>query len=168
MDLPAVFCPERFSRRGEFTAWGLAILVFAAWIGLSVRGQAAPVLMQALAGFLLLAGLATSLTNWMDRHTELRLETDGVGFANGLRRVRLAWSEIRQVQVFPSNLGDRVRVVGEKSYFSFRKLNEVSLRGQVKGRMGFAEGERILQVILEKAHLERIEKPGFGYYYVRK
>jgi hypothetical protein len=168
MDTPAAFRPERFSRRGELTAWGLAVLVFAAWIALAARGQTVPSLLQLLAIFLLLAGLAISLTNWIDRHTLLRLETDGVNFENGLRRVHLAWDEIRQVQVFPSNLGDRVRVVGEKTFFSFRKLDEVVLRGQVKGRMGFADGERILQHILEKAHLEQLDRPGFGYYYARK
>ncbi len=169
MNTPATFHPERFSRRGEITAWGLAILAFAAWMALAARGQAVHPLLVALAVFLLLAGLAISLTNWIDRHTVLHLEADGLRFENGLRRVQMRWDEIRQAQVFPSQMGDRVRVVGETTFFSFRKLNEVSLRGQVKGRMGFADGERILQHIVETAGLQPVDRqPGFGYYYARK
>jgi hypothetical protein len=44
----------------------------------------------------------------------------------------------------------------------------VSLRGQVRGRMGFAEGERILGHILKATGLKRVEQPGEGYYYARK
>jgi hypothetical protein len=47
-------------------------------------------------------------------------------------------------------------------------LGEVSLRGQVRGRVGFADGDLILSYILDKARLTRIEQPGNGYYYARE
>src|SRR5512133_1855299 len=122
MDLPAEFRPERFSRRGEITAWGLALLAFLAWGWTMTRGFETPAVLKFVALFCVLAGLAISLSNWSDRRTRLRLEPDGVAFENGLRRVRLAWDEIREMRVFPSNLGDQVRVIGEQTFFMFRTL----------------------------------------------
>lgn len=168
MDIPVQFRPERFSRRGEITAWALAILALIGWIALITRGLPVPALYIALALFLLVAGVATSLSNWSDRHTLIRLETGAVSFENGLRRVRLTWDEIRKVQIFNSNLGDQVRVSGERTFFTFRLLGEVSLHGQVRGRMGFADGDRILQHILQATGLKRVERPGQGYYYARE
>jgi hypothetical protein len=168
MDTPAEFRPERFSRRGEATAWGLAILTLVGWIAAAARGQTVPAPYSALTIFLLVAGLAVSLSNWSDRQTVLRLEANGVRFENGLRRVHFTWSEIQKVQVFPSNMGDKVRVSSERTFFAFRLLGEVSLHGQVRGRMGFADGERILRHILQAAGLKRVEQPGEGYYYARE
>jgi hypothetical protein len=168
MQIPAEIRPESFSRRGEITAWVLAMLTLVSWIALVVRGLQAPVFLVILTLFLLVAALAVSLSNWSDRHTVLRLEADSVAFENGLRRVYMKWGEIQKVQIFPSNLGDRVRVSGAQTFFSFRLLGEVSLRGQVRGRMGFTDGERILRHILQATGLKRIEKTGEGYYYARE
>lgn len=157
MELPAEFHPERFSRRGEFTAWSLTVLAFGGWAFILWRGGQASLPYSLLSFFVLLAALAISLTNWMDRRTTLRLDANGVQFENGLRRVRLSWQEIQQVQVFPSRLGRQVRVYGKQSFFSFRTLGEVSLRGEVRSRLGFVEGERILRHILEQSGLQRVE-----------
>lgn len=168
METPVEFRPECFSRRGEITAWGLAIFTLAGWFALRLRGLPVPLLLSALAIFLVLAAFAVSLSNWSDRRTLLRLEADGVRFENGLRRVYMPWKDIQMVQIFPSNLGDQVRVTGARTFFNFRMLGEVSLRGQVRGRLGFSDGDRILQHILEAAQLKRVEGPGAGYTYARR
>ena len=168
LQTPVEIRAESFSRRGEITAWILAILTLVSCFALRARGFPVPGFFILLTLFLVVAALAISLSNWSDRHTLLRLESGGVRFENGLRRVYLAWDEIQMVQVFPSNLGDRVRVSGAQTFFSFRLLGEVSLRGQVRGRMGFADGERILRHILQATGLKRFEKPGEGYYYARE
>jgi hypothetical protein len=168
MQTPAEIRPESFSRRGEITAWVLEILTLVSWFALQVRGYPVPKFFIFLTTFLLISALAISLSNWSDRHTLLRLEADGVHFENGLRRVDLSWNEIQKVHIFPSNLGDRVRVTGDRKFFTFRLLGEVSLRGQVRGRMGFADGERILRHILQATGLKRFDKPGEGYYYARE
>lgn len=164
----AEFRPELLSRRGEFVAWGLSLVLAAAWLVLLVLGQPVFWGLPLLLAFISLAALGISLGNWMDRHTLIRLHTSGVEFENGLRHARLAWNEIRQVQVFPSGWGDKVRVVGEQVHFSFRTLGEVKLQGEVKGHMGFTEGQKVLQHILEKANLKQIEQSGSGYYYARE
>ncbi|HEX7973262.1 MAG TPA: hypothetical protein VF498_02555 [Anaerolineales bacterium] len=166
--LPGEFHPELLSRRGEAVAWGTALLVWSAWLIVRLRGLPVIAAVPLLAVVLLLAALSISLGNWMDRQTVLRLEPDGIEYQNGLRHARLDWNDIRQVQVFPSNWGKKVQVVGGNAHFEFRTLGEVKVQGETKGRMGFTEGEWILSKILDAAHLRRIEHPGPGYYYARE
>ena len=164
------FHPELNSRRGELIAWGSTLLVAAGWVVLVVSGNRVPGSVPLLGILLLLAALSISLGNWMDRQTCLRLEPGGVSFQNGLRTVRLDWEQIRQVQVYPGKWGKRVSVIGPDSHFEFRTLGEVTVQGEVKGRLGFVEGERILQKILDDAGM--VPKPdspsSSPYYYVRK
>ncbi|MFM8321387.1 MAG: hypothetical protein ACKOC5_10765 [Chloroflexota bacterium] len=167
MQLPAEFRPESFSRRGEATAWGMAILAILTWVFLAARGQPVPLAIRFVAGFTLLAGAAISLTNWSDRRTVLRLSESGIAYANGLRSVQLPWEQILQVRVYPSNLGDQVRVVGKQTFFTFRTYGEARLGEQVRGRMGFAAGEQILNQVRRSAGLNHIERSGPAYIYTR-
>jgi len=161
------FRPEVLSRRGEAWAWLTAFLALTAWLMLRFTGQGSAGIALTLAIVLVLAAASISLGNWMDRHTLLHLDSHGVSFHNGLRQVQLTWDEIQQVQVFPSNWGNKVRVLGNRTQFAFRTLGEVKVGGQVKGRMGFVEGELILKRILEKAGLALREQTPNGRYYAR-
>jgi hypothetical protein len=49
----------------------------------------------------------------------------------------------------------------------FRTLGEVHHRGELKGRMGFAAGESILQEILKKSALQETKHTEKGLYYAR-
>lgn len=104
----------------------------------------------------------------MDRQTVLRIGEEGVWFTNGLRKVHLPWGDIQSVQVSPSQLGDRIQVQGESRYFAFRTLAEVMVKGELKGRMGFTEGEQILQVIIQQSGLKEKDHLGANTYYVRR
>lgn len=166
--LTGEFHPVLLSRRGELIAWVTALLVWAAWWIIRLRNLPLFPALPILAVILLLAALSISLGNWMDRQTVLRLDPDRVVYQNGLRHANLTWDEIRQVQVFPSNWGKKVRVVGQNAHFEFRTLGEVKVQGETKGQMGFSAGEGILRNILEAAHLHQIKHPGPGYYYARQ
>lgn len=150
------FHPEILPRRGEWTAWGLWVVVTLVFWAMR-RLDAIPSWAWILWGFLLFSAISISLGNWMDRHTVLRLDAGGIEFTNGLRHVSLAWDEIIRVSVFPSNLGRTVQVEGTKAYFRFKTLGEFTLGGQVRGRTGFAAGEKILQEIVRRSGLRRIE-----------
>ena len=160
--------PELLSRRGEYVAWGIALIAISAWLILHLTNTLVFGSLTFLAVLLALSGVAISLGNWMDRRTVLRLDPEGVWFDNGLRQVLMHWSEIRQVQVSPSAWGKKVHVIGEKSHFGFRMLGEVMLQGEVKGRMGFEKGEEILGHILEGTRLKQVPGPENGSYYARK
>lgn len=122
---------------------------------------------------LLLVAFGISLANWMDRHTSLKLESQGVAFSNGLRNVQLTWLEIQEVRVLPAQWGRKIQVFGKNSYFGFHTLGEVEANGRVLGRTGFVAGERVLAQILENAELSEIKQIDIGnqqegYYYSRE
>ena len=159
--------PELIPRRGEANAWLFAV---AALIGLFLLSQtvdSVPGWVWVSCGFLAFSALTISFGNWMDRNTRITLETGGIRFENGLRRVQFHWQEIQKVAVLPAQLGKSVRVVGEASHFGFKTLGEVQFRGKVRGRTGFAEGEAILDVILQNTGLVLTEESNNAYYYAR-
>lgn len=162
------FRPKRLPRRGEWTAWGITLIALAAWLLLVALDKPLMLGFKLLTLLLALISLAISLGNWMDRQTVLRLSPDSLSFRNGLRNVYLRWDEIQSLEVYPSKLGDKVRVLGQSGHFDFRTLGEVRLKGELKGQMGFEQGEEILQQILKKSRLKPIQKPGEGYYYSRQ
>jgi len=161
------FRPELMPRRGEMNAWLLAV---AATVGLLVLNQTLDVVpgwTWVFCGFLAFSALSISFGNWMDRQTRVRLETDGISFENGLRRVRLGWREVQNVAVVPARWGKSVQVIGEKSHFGFKTLGEVQFQGEVRGRTGFSEGQAILEVILRETGLVLVEESNNAYYYAR-
>jgi len=159
------YTPERLPRRGEIVAWSLCAFALAAWLVLSRFGQPISIVFRLFAIFIFLSALAISLGNWMDRQTRLILDKMGISFENGLRKVHLNWREIRLVEVIPSSWGNKVRVQAETGHFDFRTLGEVRQNGVVKGRMGFSEGELILNKILLNAGLKENKSPGNNRYY---
>lgn len=161
------FHPEHLSRRGELTAWGLTFVVGLAWFVFSQSRLKSPVAFPILEAFLLFSALSISLGNWVDHHTVIRLGTEGIDFENGLRKASLKWEEINKIIVYPSAWGKKIQLIGSQAYISFRTLGEVKYLGESRGRMGFAEGELILQRILEAAHLGEMKKSNAGYYYAR-
>lgn len=160
--------PELIPRRGEWVAWACTGLSLASALILRLAGQDLPWTLLLLILMLLLASSLISLGNWVDRSTRLTIGPDGVEFENGLRRIRLAWGDVREVRVFPSQMGDKIQVLGEKDYFQFRTLGEVHLRGELKGRMGFAAGDSILRTLVLQGSLRIADRGSSGYYYVRQ
>lgn len=160
------FRPELLSRRGEWTAWALAL---AAGLGMWFlhRSGYTPLWAWLFWIFLLFSAISISLGNWLDRNTIILLDSDGVRFENGLRRVRLRWPEVQKVAVLPARWGKAVQVIGEESHFGFKTLGEVQFQGEMRGRTGFLEGQAILDVILQKAGLVLIEESNNAYYYAR-
>ena len=160
------FRPELISRRGEWTAWALAL---AASVGMWLLNRSGyiPLWAWIFWAFLLFSGVSISLGNWLDRNTAIWLEADGIRFENGLRRVWLRWQEVQKVAVLPSRWGKSVQVIGEKSHFSFKTLGKVQFQGEERGRTGFAEGATILDTILQKSGLVLVEESNNAYYYAR-
>ena len=167
LDLSAeqIFQPVQLSRRGEITAWVLALITFITLLFVWVRMGGLPLFSALIPGFFLLSAMSISLGNWMDRKTSIGLDADGVSFQNGLRKVRLSWDEIQEVSVHTHRFGDKVYLTGENTRFGFRMMGTVRLKGEVKGEMGFAEGEAILSSILERSGLQLSEDGSMSRYF---
>lgn len=160
------FRPELLSRRGEWTAWALALAVS---IGMWILNRSGyiPTWAWIFWAFLFLSGISISFGNWLDRNTVIWLDIDGIRFENGFRRVRLHWPEVQKVAVLPSRWGRSVQVIGKKSHFEFKTLGEVQFQGEVRGRTGFSEGQKILDVVLRESDLNLVEEANNAYYYAR-
>jgi len=154
-----LYKPELLPRKGEFTAWGLALLVTVMVYILNLRDSILTSTWFFIA-FLYFSALSISLGNWMDRHTFIRLDENGVVFENGPRKVCLEWAEVKNVRTFPARWGTTVQVFGEKAHFKFNTLGEVYFRGKARGKMGFAQGQEILKIILRSAGLTVITPDG--------
>jgi len=159
--------PELNSRRGEGTAWALTLVVSFAMGILNWQLDNIPVAAWVFWGFLLFAALSISLGNWMDRKTIMRVDVDGIAFENGLRKVALSWPEIEKVNVLPLRWGRSVQVIGSESHFEFRTLGNVQYQGEVRGRLGFSEGQAVLDEILSATNLVLQNQEKGSYYYSR-
>jgi hypothetical protein len=155
------FLPECLPRRSEVTAWVFVLVVAVSLVVMSQTLGTIPTIAWIFWALLLFAGLSISLGNWMDRRTLIRIDTDGISFCNGLRRVKLDWPEVQRVNVLPARWGRTVQVLGEKSHFEFRTLGQVEFQGEVRGRVGFVAGQDILDHILHAASL-RLSKETDG------
>jgi hypothetical protein len=160
--------PELIPRRGEVVAWALFFMVAAPWLGFRLFGIRLPFILPLFGGVLFLAAASISLGNWMDRHTLLHIDADGLAYRNGLRDVHLKWDQVKEVRVSPSTWSKKVWVIGEQARFDFNTLGEVKYRGELKGRTGFVDGEEIIRQIVLNSGLEIVEQLGDIYYYARR
>lgn len=169
-----IYYPEPVSRRGELIAWGSALLLNGVWVILVLAGQPVTLWIPVVAIPLTLVAFVMSLGNWMERHTRIEIDPEGIFYSNGLRRVRLHWEAIKDVRVLPSQWGQKTQVFGENVYFGFHSLGEVKANEKVIGRTGFAAGDLILEEILDRADMVAAHEVGDGNeqegydYYVRK
>jgi hypothetical protein len=159
--------PELISRRGEKNAWMLTFVVSVTMAFLQWRLGSIPVAAWVFWGFMIFASLSTSLGNWMDRRTVLRTDGDRISFTNGVRHVDFGWDDIQKVNVIPLRWGKSVQVIGSSAHFEFRTLGEVQYQGEIRGRLGFAEGEAVLEHILKSTGLTLSKEEKGRYYYSR-
>ncbi|MGB9521807.1 MAG: hypothetical protein ACPL6F_03525 [Anaerolineales bacterium] len=168
MTKPKRFQPILASRAGEGNAWILTFLVFIIWLFMRLSGQKLSWSVTAFLAFFALVACLISLGNWVERHTLIMMDADGISFENGLREVRLNWGEIEHVWVKPSVWGKRVRVQGKGKQFDFHTLGEVKYKGTVKAHTGFAEGDEMIRRIVLNSGLGIAEDLGDSYSYTRK
>jgi hypothetical protein len=161
-----VFQPQLLPRQGEINAWILAFIASLALALLQMQGVV-PIWSWILVLFLFFSAFSISLGNWMDRRTVLRLAEAGIFFENGLRRVQLAWSDIHEVRILPARWGQRVQVLGKEAHFEFSTAAEVKFQGEIKGRVGFLQDKKILEVLLQASSLTHHQKTEKYVYYSR-
>lgn len=159
--------PVSTSRRGEFGGWFLVLLSgFAYWIMARQGSSLAGFMILFIALFLFVAA-GTSLSNWMERRSVLGISPGGISFANGLRRVSLAWNAVQEVHVLPGRWGKSVHVIGSDAHFHFRLGGKVVVMGKERERMGFQEGELILGAIFQNTELKAVERDRPGRFFAR-
>jgi hypothetical protein len=160
------YTPELLPRRGEFFAWSLTIITAFGFYVLS-RPTSIPFLGWLFIAVFAFSAFSISLGNWMDRHTFICIEPDGVIFENGVRKTHLSWDQIHEVRTSQARWGTSVHIIGERAHFSFFTLGEMQFRGRVQARTGFAEGKLILDEIIRSAGLTNMLQDGQVNIYTR-
>lgn len=166
-DQKQLFRPLPTSRRAEASSWFLVLLSAFGWWALNSQGSSLATFMLFFLLIFLFVAAGTSLSNWIERHTQLELYPEGLHFRNGLRNIQLKWDEIQQVHVLPSRWGKAVHVIGEQQHFHFQLAGEVMFMGREREKVGFEEGEEILRTILEKTGLRPVQSDRPGRYFMR-
>lgn len=161
------FRPELLPRRGEVISWSLTILAGIFLLVFQVLLIPIPFWMILIFFLFLFSATIISLGNWMDRSTVIWFTNDEIGYRDRIRNIRLTWGEVNRVEVYASTFGEKVSVISNTRRFNFRLMGEVKLRGEIKGRLGFPEGEMILKTILENSRLYSLEVNGSNRYYSR-
>ncbi len=160
------FRPVVMPRQGEVASWGVWAAITLAWVWLARMGSAS-LFVPLFWGVLTVIACGTSLGNWMDRRTILRLTEKKVFFANGLRTVSVPWQDIQRIEVLPSRWGEVVHVWGPNVHFRFRVLAEIQALGKdFSARVGFPDGQYIVQELCQHGglHLKRETGNGRRYY----
>ena len=163
-----IFHPELLPRKGEFVAWGLTLITTIVWLVLTFLNSTNILLIFLLFLVFMFSAIIISLGNWMDRRTTIKILQEELIYHDGLREIRLSWEYITKVEVFPSNWGKKVRVLGVSRRFSFRTLGEVTMGGELKGLLGFKDGEKILRTIIQRSGLVLINSEEDYLIYIRK
>lgn len=151
-----IFKPILLPRKGEVTAWILAMVSGGTWLLLVASDRTVYYFLPIFFFFFLFSATLISFSNWNDRKMFIRITPKGVTYESGIKRIEMNWEEVNCVEVFSSSWGKKVLVFGSEDKFNFRTLGKVSLRGQEKGSMGFREGEKIQQIIVKYAELNQI------------
>ncbi|GAB4497801.1 MAG: hypothetical protein OHK0052_10050 [Anaerolineales bacterium] len=139
------FTPQPTPRSAESTLWILSLAASGAWLWMLARASAFAAMLGTLFGVLTFLGVGLALNAWMEQRTRLQLTPDGVTYTNGLRRVTFGWQEIEQIVVQVMRNGRILSIHSPQTHIQFR----------IETTGGFAEGQRILSLLLQHSHLQR-------------
>lgn len=139
------FTPQRTPHSAETTVWILSLAAGVAWLWMLPRQSAFAPMLGTLFGVLAFLGLGLALNAWMEQRTRLQLTPDGITYTNGLRRVTFEWQEIEQIVVQVMRNGRILRLQGNAQQIQFR----------IETAGGFADGQRILSLLLQHSNLQR-------------
>lgn len=160
------FKPLLNPRRSEVIAWVFFAAILAMLIYFPASGFAR-IGGIILAVFFFFSAIIMTLANWQNRRTALSLSGKGVRFENGLQKVEMLWENIHQVAVYPGRVNDKIVVTGADQQIAFDMYNEVVVNGKATGKVGFEQGEKILETIFHYANIDVSEKhhaEGYDYY----
>jgi hypothetical protein len=168
LSTPQSFKPLKNNRRSELIAWLFAILLvvvkimFPAYGFFRIGGSI-------LALFFLFSAVIMSIGNWVSRNSELRISEKGIWYFNGARKSSFHWKDIIRVEVYSGRFNDRINVVSTSGNIYFDIIGDGVINERKFSPTGYADGEEILETILNKTNLIGGQKQkAQGYYYYSK
>lgn len=157
------FQPWVGQRRAEALAWASCLLIGVFLGFLNMRGEPLPCMGLGLFALFLAGAMLVSFSNWIDRHTRIRIDADQVEFRSPLRKVAIAWESLESLTAVRAASGWRILVAGAEEYFQFRTESILGQGTRAAMAVGIQGGVRLARLICSKAGLGQptFEKSGW-------
>jgi hypothetical protein len=150
--------PETFrlwigSRRGEYVAWVCSLVMGVMSGFLYWRDEPLPCMGIGLFTIFTIAAGLMSFSNWLERKTFIRVDSNGVVYASPIRNVRMEWSRVAYVAAAKSGPSWKILVAGGGGHFHYRTEGMVRAGARGTLRLGMKEGTRLTALIRGQADL---------------
>ena len=148
------------NRSGERIAWLLVLTLGILDAVLLARLGTISLVALIFTTLVLLAALASSFSNWMERNTKITVSESGLVYQTPLRRLEMMWGEIDSLRLTRRGAGWYVMVVGDQSVFTFQ--TPTSIRGPFgrEEKTGIESGDQLAAMITGQADLLEPELEG--------
>ncbi len=108
----------------------------------------------------LLAALASSFSNWLERNTKISLSESDLIHQTPIREVEMMWREIDSLRLTRRGAGWYVIVVGDQKVFTFQTPTTIKGPFGREVRTGTESGEQLAATIARQANLVELELEG--------
>ncbi len=148
------------NRSGEWVAWLLVLTLSIMDAVLLSRVGTISLVALIFTILFLLAALASSFSNWLERNTVITVSESGLVYRTPLRRLETMWPEIESLRLTRRGAGWYVMVVGDQGVFTFQ--TQTSIKGPFgrEAKTGIESGEQLAAMIARKANLLEPELEG--------
>ena len=148
------------NRSGEWIAWLLVLTLGVLDLVLLSRLGSISLTALIFTILFLLAALASSFSNWLDRNTKISVSESDLVHQTPIREVVMMWREIDSLRLTKRGAGWYVIVVGDQRVFTFQTPTTIKGPFGREARTGVESGEQLAAMIARQANLVELELEG--------
>ena len=148
------------NRSGEWIAWLLVLILGILDAVLLSRVGTISLVALIFTTLFLLAALASSFSNWLERNTKITVSEADLVYQTPLRRLQMMWGEIDSLRLTRRGAGWYVMVVGDQGVFTFQTPTSIKGSFGREAKTGLESGEQLAAMIAVQADLLEPELEG--------
>jgi len=148
------------NRSGEWIAWLLVLILGILDAVLLSRVGTISLVALIFTTLFLLAALASSFSNWLERNTNITVSESGLVYKTPLRSLEMMWGEIDSLRLTRRGAGWYVMVVGDQGVFTFQTPTSIKGSFGREAKTGLESGEQLAAMIAVQADLLEPELEG--------
>jgi hypothetical protein len=148
------------NRSGEQIAWLLVLILGILDAVLLSRVGTISFVALIFTTLFLLAALASSFSNWLERNTKITVSESGLVYQTPLRKLEMMWREIDSIMLTRRGAGWYVMVVGDQGVFTFQTPTSIKGPFGREAKTGIESGEQLAAMIAGEADLLEPELEG--------
>jgi len=148
------------NRSGERVAWLLVLILGILDAVLLSRVGNISLVALIFTILFLLAALASSFSNWLERNTVITVSESGLVYHTPLRRLEMMWGDIDSLRLTRRGAGWYAMVVGDQGVFTFQTPTSIKGSFGQEVKTGVESGEQLAAMIARQADLLEPELEG--------